>query len=212
MAQAGKGTIRKERARHTRQEILDRALELFQSRGYEATSLEAIVRAAGVSKGAFYAHFESKVCLIHDYLGTLDLDYRRYYASMPEHGDASAVLAGFADSIAETLEARLGLDLLRAVYRAEIAQELPLDPFVSRDRELYRVFGEILESGARSGIFRPGLDVAGVSDQLVMSIRAMVFEWCVRAPAFNLRKELAAHISLLTEGLRDRWNNVDSIP
>jgi AcrR family transcriptional regulator len=201
MAKAGEGTIRKERARHTRQEILDRALELFQLHGYEATSLEAIVRAAGVSKGAFYAHFTSKVSLIHEYLGTLDLDYRRYYATIPEHGDPSAILAGFADSVAATLETRLGLDLLRAVYRAEIAHTIPLDPFVSRNRELYRVFGEILESGKRSGTFRPGLDVARVSDHLVMSIRSMVFEWCVRAPGFELRKELAAHIALLMDGL-----------
>jgi AcrR family transcriptional regulator len=202
MVKTGRGTIREERARHTRQEILDRALELFQDRGYEATSLEAVVRAAGVSKGAFYAHFESKACLIQEYLDTLDFDYRRYYASMPENGDARAVLAGFADSIADTLETRIGLDLLRAVYRAEIARELPLDPFVSRDRELYRVFAEILESGVRGGTFRPGMDIAGVSGHLVMSIRAMVFEWCVRAPDFDLRKELADHIALLTDGLR----------
>ncbi len=204
MAKAGEGTARKERARHTKQEILDRALELFQRHGYDATSIEAIVQAAGVTKGAFYAHFTSKVSLIHEYLGTLDLDYRRYYNTAPEHGNPSAVLTDFADSIASTLETRLGLDLLRAVYRAEIAHTIPLDPFVSKNRELYHVFGEILESGKRSGAFKPDLDVARVSDHLVMSIRSMVFEWCIRAPDFELRKELATHIALLMDGLCQR--------
>lgn len=41
-------------------EILDCARELFFSRGYEDTTVNDIIDAAGVSKGAFYHYFESK--------------------------------------------------------------------------------------------------------------------------------------------------------
>ena len=43
-----------------RQAILNAATELFVARGYGAVSMDAIARAADVSKATLYAHFESK--------------------------------------------------------------------------------------------------------------------------------------------------------
>lgn len=51
------------RARHselTRTAILDAARRLFAADGYAATSLEDVVRGAGVTKGALYHHFGGK--------------------------------------------------------------------------------------------------------------------------------------------------------
>lgn len=44
----------------TKREILRVAEQLFCQRGYEATSMQEIVRAAGISKGGIYHHFASK--------------------------------------------------------------------------------------------------------------------------------------------------------
>jgi AcrR family transcriptional regulator len=49
-----------QRAEETRSHILDAAGELFAERGYDATSVADICAQAGVTKGAFYHHFESK--------------------------------------------------------------------------------------------------------------------------------------------------------
>jgi TetR/AcrR family transcriptional repressor of mexJK operon len=43
-----------------RQAILEAATELFIAQGYGAVSMDAIARAAGVSKATLYAHFGSK--------------------------------------------------------------------------------------------------------------------------------------------------------
>jgi AcrR family transcriptional regulator len=45
---------------HRRQRLLSSALELFAERGYEETSVGAIVARARMSKSAFYEHFSSK--------------------------------------------------------------------------------------------------------------------------------------------------------
>ncbi len=49
-----------QRGEETRSHILDVAGELFAERGYAATSVADICAQAGVTKGAFYHHFESK--------------------------------------------------------------------------------------------------------------------------------------------------------
>lgn len=49
-----------ERARRSRALILDRAAEAFAEHGYEGVSLNRIIGATGLTKGAFYFHFRSK--------------------------------------------------------------------------------------------------------------------------------------------------------
>ena len=49
--------------RATRGQLIEVATSLFASRGYEATSIEAVLAAAGVSRGALYHHFAGKEAL-----------------------------------------------------------------------------------------------------------------------------------------------------
>ena len=48
------------RTARTRAEILDHAGRLFRLRGYAGTNIDDIMLAAGLTRGAFYAHFKSK--------------------------------------------------------------------------------------------------------------------------------------------------------
>ena len=44
----------------SKQKILDAALELFGTTGYEASSMAQIAKKSGVSKGLIYNYFDSK--------------------------------------------------------------------------------------------------------------------------------------------------------
>ena len=48
----------------TVRKILDVSLRLFQEKGYEATTIQDIVDALGMSKGAIYHHFNSKEAIL----------------------------------------------------------------------------------------------------------------------------------------------------
>lgn len=52
----------------SRQAILEGAGRLFRGRGYEATSIDDLMEAAGLTRGAFYAHFASKEALLVEVL------------------------------------------------------------------------------------------------------------------------------------------------
>ena len=56
--------MRAERAQATRDQLIDVATRLFAERGYEGTSIEAVLTEAGVSRGALYHHFRSKEALL----------------------------------------------------------------------------------------------------------------------------------------------------
>lgn len=61
------GTTARVRAEQTRAKIREVANRLFLQQGFEATTVDAIAAAAGVSKGAFYLHFERKEDLLLEY-------------------------------------------------------------------------------------------------------------------------------------------------
>ena len=48
------------RAEATRRRIIESAVDLFDELGYGETGLADVLQRAGVSKGAFYYHFDSK--------------------------------------------------------------------------------------------------------------------------------------------------------
>ncbi|MBI5947103.1 MAG: TetR/AcrR family transcriptional regulator [Chloroflexi bacterium] len=58
-----------ERRAKTLATLLESATIAFAGRGYEGTSIDAVAAAAGLSKGAVYAHFETKLDL---FLAVLD--------------------------------------------------------------------------------------------------------------------------------------------
>lgn len=44
----------------TRQKILDSAIKLFSTRGYSQVTIDELMSDAGLTRGAFYAHFKNK--------------------------------------------------------------------------------------------------------------------------------------------------------
>lgn len=68
----------------TRQTLLDVALQLFSERGFHTTTVQSIAQRAGVTKGAFYHHFESKEDVLRqihaEYAGEMVLGAREIAA------------------------------------------------------------------------------------------------------------------------------------
>lgn len=65
-----------QRSEETRTRITEAAIKLFSNRGYNKASVDDICAEAGISKGAFYHHFESKqtlfLSLLDGWLQTID--------------------------------------------------------------------------------------------------------------------------------------------
>lgn len=63
-----------ERGRATRDQLVEIATGLFAEHGYEGTSIEAVLRAAQVSRGALYHHFAGKDALFEAVFEAVELD------------------------------------------------------------------------------------------------------------------------------------------
>ncbi|MFZ5643852.1 MAG: TetR/AcrR family transcriptional regulator [Bacillota bacterium] len=200
----GRATSRQLRAAETKRRIYESAVELMRVHGIDNFSVDDIVEAAGVSKGAFYVHYKSKYSLIADYVSTVDINYEDYFKSIPPDIKQSEMLLLVTEKIADVLANDIGFDVMRTVYEALIKKTDGTEALLSYNRRLYQIYRQIVTQGVRQGEFREALNIDSVSNHCIMSIRGMTFEWCVRYPDFDLKKEVLQHFDILLAGIKNR--------
>jgi TetR/AcrR family transcriptional repressor of nem operon len=90
--------MRGERKAETRHRILQAAGALFRRQGIDAVGVDAIMHAAGLTHGGFYAHFASKEALVAEVVAASLARSAARWEQISEEGDAQAALAGIVDN------------------------------------------------------------------------------------------------------------------
>ncbi|WP_062216564.1 TetR/AcrR family transcriptional regulator [Streptomyces sp. NBRC 109706] len=98
--------VRARRRAETRSALVREARALFAARGYGAVGLAEVVRAAGVTKGALYHHFDSKAALFRAVLEQVQREVGERVAERAEEqsgvwGQLTAGCAAFLDASAD---------------------------------------------------------------------------------------------------------------
>lgn len=189
------------KAADTKNRIYESALELFKRNGF-STSVDSIVENAGVSKGSFYVHYESKHSLIIEYINTLDLGYEDYFSSLPSDTKPSVMLILITEKIADVLINNVSFDLIKLVYEALITKTINSETQLSYDRKVYQIYQQIIKLGVQQGEFKATINTDSVSRHCIMSIRGITYEWCIRFPDFDLKEEILRHFDLLLSGIK----------
>ena len=112
-AEAGPGDSAK------RQQILAGAEDVFLKLGFDAASMDAVAKAAGVSKGTLYVYFKNK----QDLFQTLILEKRRHTAErmldcFDSDDPPEVLLSRFAHRMMEKMSDRKQIALIRTVIGA----------------------------------------------------------------------------------------------
>lgn len=168
---------RQQRAIDGRERIVESALQLFGTQGFEGTSIEQIVGQAGVATGSFYHHFASKrqllLCLMDDLLERLDrLELRPSPAAQPREALHLLLTRAFEQDLA-----------FLGAFRAWQESVLSDPELATREREIrewttarvMRVLESLQErGGARQGVDLPTL--ARVLDNFFWSLLAKAIQ------------------------------------
>lgn len=197
---------RKLKAIETKNKIYEAARQLAMENGIENVSVDSIVEAAGVSKGAFYIHFESKDALtaafVNEFTSKADNDYKSFLESLPDDKSTPDILVLLAEQISDFIHTNIGLENMRVLYKAHLTKTINTTSAISYNRELYNLFTEILERGVLRGELREDISVNFMAKHIIMAIRGITFEWCIRYPDFNLKEQVLEHFKILLYGLK----------
>jgi AcrR family transcriptional regulator len=149
--------------------LIEAALEEFSDKGYEAATVADIAARAGVTTGAIYAHFDSKLELLVECLGLRSVD------------EVLEVAASASSRPWDEVSALLGEDLARRPPKRTLLL-LDLIVMARRDPEVARVISAGLadyltavagaaEMGRRMGLLDPALP----SDELARMMAVISF-------------------------------------
>lgn len=180
--------------------ILRHATQLFAEKGFDATSVQDIVDAGSLTKGALYYYYESKEELlfkIHERFITYELR------------QAEDILARNLPPADALKELMIGLVESIALFQPEVTvffremHRLSPDKFLAikavRDR-YHQFFQRVVSDGQTSGAFRT--DVAGSLQTLaVFGLCNWVYTWYRHDGTLSPREVGSQMAALLLEGM-----------
>ncbi|MFP8941444.1 TetR/AcrR family transcriptional regulator [Streptomyces fenghuangensis] len=135
------------------QRLLAAATRLFADRGYDRTSVQEIVEAAGVTKGALYHYFGSKDDLLHEIYGrVLRLQQERLDAFASSKAPVEQRLRdAAADVVVTTID---NLDDASIFFRSMHQLSEDKQKQVRAERRRYHErFRALIEEGQKAGVF-----------------------------------------------------------
>lgn len=183
---------------HLRQRIEEAALGLFKEVGFEGTSVDQIVRRAGVSKGAFFLHFPTKADALIVYFRELDARLTQYRAALNPQRPLPALQKFFVQ--AEQLLRAEG-DLVQTLSRVIWSRPKLMDAdrnSAMRDR---RGFAEFVERAQARGTIRRDVNAAIVADMLGDLWTGSLLLWLAERQRYSLAKSVTPKLRLLFRGL-----------
>jgi AcrR family transcriptional regulator len=182
------------RSHQTKARIRAAANELFLSKGVDDTTVDAIVAAAGVSKGTFYLHFERKEDLLLEY-GSKRL--RRVKEMLPE-------LIGrptFRQALLEIVDTVVrGKAWDRELTRRAIleigtnAERLP-------EEAPHRLIKPLVELGQARGEVRADLSAEALSQFILRSLLGALRDWGVGMSDLDRDKALDCALTLIFDAI-----------
>lgn len=141
-----------------RQQILQKAREVFAKQGYHAAKIDDIVAAAGIARGTFYAYFEDKRAIfdeiIDDSFGRIGRSIVRVDTEDPKRSVGEQVRQNIRAIVHALVEDRATTKIL-------LSDAVGLDPELDRKlMSFYEGVGQMLEAsltdGQERGIVAPG--------------------------------------------------------
>lgn len=197
---------RKGRAFETRNHLYSTAEALFMQYGFDNVSVDRIVEEAGLSKGTFYVHFETKddllVSLISDYVEKIDMDYQAFIDACSPDMAAADMLICLVQKIMGVVIETIGLEKMKTLYRAQLTNTSHCGTAASYQRMLYKTIMDVLDRGIQRGEFVTALTLEELANHLILGMRGLIYEWCIRYPDFDLKTQSRAHFQLILKGIQ----------
>jgi TetR/AcrR family transcriptional regulator len=183
-----------------REKLLAAALELFNEKGYAATSVRELVAAAQVTKPVLYYYFGNKEGI---YLELMQGSYGTFEAlvqGISLEGSARERILQFCDDLFDISVERLALvRLIYAIYYGppQGAPPFDLESYFVRMMELIQ---RLVGAGIASGELKQG-SVEDVSRAIIAVLTSAINEQLCRREAKLDRKGMERMLHLLMDGI-----------
>lgn len=200
-----KALSNEKRSTETKEKILKSAELLFKEHGFENTSVESIVKRAGLSKGTFYVHFNSKDEIIAHFINAviskIDMDLDSIVNSVKDDTSVTTTLLKILEKVSFNKVDELGYLLNKNAAMIQINKTLNHDLLINYNKALYRAVFKLITLGIERGEFNTTYSADAIASDFVTTIRGFIFEWIANYPNMDLNYCLQEHFKIYLVGL-----------
>jgi AcrR family transcriptional regulator len=213
MSETPRVSRKQQQAERTRAVIVEAATRLFAQKGYRATSMADLTTATGLTRGAFYHHFDAKDALFAAVVDHVRTTWATTVGAQISAGDdaldqLAALIGGHARLIRERPELCLVITGLSEEIRGsepELAAALH-----GVYRELIAVVEQLLTAGQNAGQVRADIDIHLIAIDIVGLLRGIRCFGVLADLGLDVERTLAAIRPVLVDGLRPPVGNGSS--
>jgi AcrR family transcriptional regulator len=192
-------TSRKEQGLKTRQKIYETSLELFTARGYENVSVDEICEEVGVSKGAFYFHFQSKDQVILEQFKAIDELFAGAYDKISGQESGIPKLRQMWVNSTRFIEL-IGLQAVQVIFHEEIRPGREASYLASKERPNYKITESLIREAQENGIIRTDIDAEELAETIITCWRGLVYDWCLSSGRLDLKRSGDRMFDVIIEG------------
>lgn len=189
------------RAAETRKKIYEAAKSLFSKYGYNAVSIDDIVKEAGVARGSFYVYFLSKedlsIYLMFDGLSEVQKHIVDFCDKLDKNLSATELIVQAACGISAMAQS-MSVETLRTMYKIFIERSAVTGASQKDTFEMPFLFIELYNLGVQRGEFIQ-TDPATVAENIRTVMVGLTLEWCLYYPDYDY---IGRTKSLITDYLR----------
>lgn len=189
-----------------RKKIMEAAWELFQEKGYTATTVNEIIERANTSKGGFYYYFQAKDELLNSLYHFFDREYRKYYAGIDHKQNHILQLKLLNQYVFYFIEGNVKVDLLASLYQSQLAAKQQTH-FLDPDRYYLKLVRKLILEGQEQGEIRTDIGVDELVKHILLVERGIIMDWCVENGKYSLGYFGAHSFNLYMEFLKPKSEN-----
>ena len=181
-------TQRKQQALDTRRKIFNTALNLIQEKGFDKVSVDDICAACGVSKGAFYHHFKSKLDIMSESESLINnmLENIQIHESDGSIKEKLLILMGSILDVAEKSGVEVTRQLTVVTTGGHYIQQENRNTFAIHTRKLIQ---QILTEAVEKGELSPETNKEASTEIIMTFLSGMIADWCIFNGAYSISEK-----------------------
>ena len=197
MNMEGAMTKRQKQAKETKRRLYEAAIALIQAKGFNGINIKDITDLAGVSKGTFYTHFDSKEDLILYTFTQSDEFYEEAYEKVKDL-DFSYAMVQFI-TLAYLENEKRGKEILKALAASYPAMDY--ESIYGNERGLIKYLRLLLKSGFEKGAIREDLDEDELLYMCLATLIGVETLWAFSSDEQKLSLRMEQQMSVLVRGM-----------
>ncbi|MDF2868831.1 MAG: kstR2 1 [Anaerocolumna sp.] len=175
--------------------------EIIHIKGYEDTTVEDIIAAAGTSKGTFYYYFERKDSLLDTLATIFDRRYEQLEKEMSTALSSYEKLLFMNYEMHQFIEKNIDVDLLSSLYSTQLISKGQSN-LLDQNRIYYKLVTDIIEEGQKLGQITKDKSVRELTKYYSLCERALISDWCLSKGNYSLSQYSKDFLPFMLEAIK----------